>query len=95
MPIWLRPATAERRFGFKLADSCASASGSGYRSGAGSRVQGPVAACRQERRPLALIVGDTELQAGRSASSPCGRRPQQLVTVEECVDLLRQTRTSA
>ena len=45
---------------------------------------------------FALIVGDTELKAGKIAFKPLrDGKPQLLVTVEECVDLLRQTAASA
>jgi histidyl-tRNA synthetase len=44
----------------------------------------------------ALILGEAELAAGKVSLKPLREdRPQQLVTVEECIDLLRQTRTTA
>ena len=43
-------------------------------------------------RAFALIVGEAELAAGKVSVKPLREdRPQQLVTVEECADLLRQT----
>ena len=45
---------------------------------------------------FALIVGDSELKAGKIALKPLrDGTPQRLVTVEECIDLLRQTAASA
>ena len=44
----------------------------------------------------ALIIGETELAAAQIQLKPLREdRPQQLVTVDECADLLRQTRASA
>ena len=41
---------------------------------------------------FALIIGESELAAGKVSFKPLREdKPQQLVTVEECVDLLRQT----
>ena len=90
---------AERRFGFKLAEQLRERlpGAQAVDRRAGSRVQGPVAPGRQERGArYALIVGETELAAGKVSFKPLREdQPQQLVTVDECIDLLRQTRTSA
>jgi histidyl-tRNA synthetase len=43
---------------------------------------------------FALIVGEAELEAGKISLKPLREaQPQRLLTVEECVDLLRQTLT--
>ena len=45
---------------------------------------------------FALIVGESELAAGKAALKPLrDGKPKRLVTVEECVDALRQTPASA
>jgi len=45
---------------------------------------------------VALILGETELKAGKVSFKPLREdTPQELVTVEECVARLRQTPASA
>jgi histidyl-tRNA synthetase len=89
---------AERRFGFELAEQLR-ARVPGLRLSIGSPAAGFKAQLRRADKSgarVALIVGEAELTA-RKVSFKALRedRPQQLVTVEECADLLRQTRASA
>ena len=89
---------AERRFGFKLAEQLRE-----RLPGLKLSIGGPAAGFKAQLRRAdksgaryALIVGETELQAGKVSCKPLREdQPQQLLTVDECIDLLRQTRTSA
>ncbi len=89
---------AERRFGFKLAEQLRERL-PGLRLSIGGPAAGFKAQLRRADKSgarYALIVGETELQAGKVSFKPLREdQPQQLVTVDECIDLLRQTRTSA
>jgi len=89
---------AERRFGFKLAEELRERI-PGLRLSIGGPAAGFKAQLRRADKSgaqYALILGETELAAGKISLKPLREdRPQQLVTVEECIDLLRQTRTSA
>ena len=86
---------AERRFAFKLAEQLRE-----RLPGLKLAIGGPAAGFKSQLRRadkcgarFALIVGEAELEAGKVSLKPLREdRPQQLVTVEECVDLLRQTR---
>jgi histidyl-tRNA synthetase len=89
---------AERRFGFKLAEQ--------FRErlpGLRLSIGGPAAGFKAQLRRAdksgaryALIIGEAEVAAGKVSLKPLREdKPQQLVTVEECIDLLRQTRTTA
>jgi histidyl-tRNA synthetase len=89
---------AERRFGFEVAEQLR-ARVPGLRLSIGSPAAGFKAQLRRADKSgarIALIVGEAEL-AARKVSFKALRedRPQQLVTLEECADLLRQTRASA
>ena len=80
---------AERRFGFEVAEQLrARCRAQALDRLAGCRVQGAVAAGRQERRAHSADRGEAEL-AARKVSFKALRedRPQQLVTVEECAGL--------
>ena len=89
---------AERRFGFKLVAELR-ARLPGVRILLGAPSAGFKAQLRHADKSgarFALIVGETELKAGKIALKPLrAGNPQRLVTVEECVDLLRQTPASA
>jgi histidyl-tRNA synthetase len=89
---------AERRFGFKLVEQLRDRV-PGLKLSIGAPAAGFKAQLRRADKSgarVALIVGEAELQAGKvSFKSLREDKPQQLVTVEECVDLLRLTRTSA
>jgi histidyl-tRNA synthetase len=89
---------AERRFGFKLAEELRERL-PGLRLSIGGPAAGFKAQLRRADKSgarYALIIGETELAAGKVSLKPLREdRPQQRVTVEECIDLLRQTRTSA
>lgn len=88
----------ERRFGFKLAEQLRD-----RLPGLKLSIGGPAAGFKAQLRRAdksgaryALILGETELAAGKVSLKPLREdRPQQLVTVEECIDLLRQTRAPA
>jgi len=88
---------AERRYGFKLAEQLR-----GRVPGLKLSLGGPAAGFKAQLRKadksgarVALIVGETELQAGKVSFKPLREEhPQQLVTVEECVTLLGQTRSA-
>jgi histidyl-tRNA synthetase len=89
---------SERRFGFKLVDELRERV-PGVRISLGAPSAGFKAQLRHADKSgarFALIVGDGELKAGKIALKPLrDGTPQRLVTVEECVDLLRQTAASA
>ena len=89
---------SERRFGFKLVDELRERV-PGVRISLGAPSAGFKAQLRHADKSgarFALIVGDSELKAGKIALKPLrDGTPQRLVTVEECVDLLRQTAASA
>jgi len=85
----------QRRFAFKLAEQLRE-----RLPGLKLAIGGPAAGFKAQLRRankcgarFALIVGEAELEAGKVSLKPLREdRPQQLVTIEECVDLLRQTR---
>jgi histidyl-tRNA synthetase len=89
---------AERRFGFKLAEQLRE-----RLPGLKLSLGGPAAGFKAQLRRAdksgaryALIVGEAELQAGKVSFKPLREnQPQRLLTVDECIDVLRQTRTSA
>jgi histidyl-tRNA synthetase len=89
---------AERRFAFRLAEELRSRL-PGLKVALGSPAAGFKAQLRHADKSgalVALIVGEAELQAGKVAYKPLrDGTPQRLVTVEECVDLLRGMRGSA
>jgi len=89
---------AERRFGFKLVEELRTRL-PGVRVSLGTPSAGFKAQLRHADKSgarFALIVGDAELKAGKVALKPLrDGTPQRLVTVEECVDVLRQTSPSA
>jgi histidyl-tRNA synthetase len=89
---------AERRFGFTLAEQLRE-----RLPGLKLSIGGPAAGFKAQLRRAdksgaryALIVGESELAAGKVSLKPLREDgPQRLVTVDECVELLRQMRTSA
>ncbi len=89
---------AERRFGFKLAEQLRERL-PGLRLALGAPAAGFKAQLRRADKSgarFALIVGEAELAAGKISLKPLREdQPQRLATVEECVELLRQTRRSA
>jgi histidyl-tRNA synthetase len=88
----------ERRFGFALAEELR-VRVPGLKLAIGSPAAGFKAQLRRADKSgatVALIVGESELAARKVSFKPLREdRPQQLVTVEECADLLRQMRASA
>jgi histidyl-tRNA synthetase len=88
----------ERRFGFALAEELR-ARVPGLKLSIGSPAAGFKAQLRRADKSgarVALIVGESELAARKVSFKPLREdRPQQLVTIEECADLLRQMRASA
>jgi histidyl-tRNA synthetase len=89
---------AERRFGFKLAERLRDRLPK-LKLSIGAPSAGFKAQLRRADKSgarVALIIGETELAAGKVGFKPLREdRPQQLVTVEECIDLLGQTLASA
>jgi histidyl-tRNA synthetase len=89
---------AERRFGFKLAEQLRERL-PGLKLATGAPAAGFKAQLRRADKSgarCALIVGEAELTAGKVSVKPLREdKPQQLLTVEECVDVLRQTPASA
>ena len=89
---------AERRFGFKVVDQLREQL-PGIRISLGMPSAGFKAQLRHADKSgarFALIIGESELAAGKVAVKPLrDGKPQRLATVEECVDLLRQTPASA
>jgi histidyl-tRNA synthetase len=89
---------AERRYGFKLAEELR-----GRLPSLKLSLGGPAAGFKAQLRKadksgarVALIVGAAELAAGKVSFKPLREaKPQELLTVEECVVLLRQTPASA
>jgi len=89
---------AERGFGFKLAEELRTRLPELKLS-----LGGPAAGFKAQLRKadksgarVALILGETELKAGKVSFKPLREdTPQELVTVEECVARLRQTPASA
>ena len=89
---------AERRFGFKLVEQLR-----GRLPGVKLSIGMPSAGFKAQLRHadkngarFALIIGESELAAGKVSVKPLREdKPQQLVTVEECAGLLRQTRAPA
>jgi histidyl-tRNA synthetase len=89
---------AERRFGFKLVEQLR-----GRLPGVKVSVGMPSAGFKAQLRHadkngarFALILGESELAAGKISVKPLREdKPQQLLTVEECAELLRQTRAPA
>ena len=88
----------ERRFGFRLVEQLRERL-PGVRVSIGMPSAGFKAQLRHADKNgarFALIIGESELAAGKVSVKPLREdRPQQLVTVEECAGLLRQTRASA
>jgi histidyl-tRNA synthetase len=88
----------ERRFGFELAEELR-ARVPGLRLSIGAPAAGFKAQLRRADKSgarVALIVGEAELTARKVGFKPLREdRPQELVTVEKCADLLRQMRASA
>jgi histidyl-tRNA synthetase len=86
---------AERRFGFKVAEELRGRL-PGLRLSIGAPAAGFKAQLRRADKSgarYALIVGEAEVAAGKVGFKPLREdEPQRLVTVEECIDLLRQTR---
>jgi len=89
---------AERRFGFRLVEELRTKL-PGLKVSIGMPSAGFKAQLRHADKSgarVALIVGESELAAGKiSFKSLRETKPQQLVTVEECAELLRQTRAPA
>jgi histidyl-tRNA synthetase len=89
---------AERRFGFGLVEQIRTRI-PGIRLSIGSPGGGFKAQLRRADKSgagVALIVGEAELAAGKVSFKPLRHdEPQQLLTVDECIDRLRQTRASA
>jgi histidyl-tRNA synthetase len=89
---------AERRFGFKLAEELRS-----RLPGLKVWLGGPAAGFKAQLRKadksgaqVALIVGETELGAGKVSFKPLrDDAPQELLTIDECVARLRRTPASA
>ena len=85
---------AERRFGFKVVDRLRE-----LRPGIKVSIGMPSAGFKAQLRHadksgarFALIVGESELAAGKVALKPLrDGKPQRLLTVEECADALRET----
>jgi histidyl-tRNA synthetase len=88
----------ERRFGFALAEALR-ARVPGLKLSIGAPAAGFKAQLRRADKSgarVALIIGEAELTARKvSYKSLREDRPQELVTVEECADLLRRMRASA
>jgi histidyl-tRNA synthetase len=89
---------AERRFGFKLVEELREKL-PGVKVSIGTPAAGFKAQLRHADKSgarAALIVGESELAAGKVSFKPLREgSPQQLVTVEECAELLRQMRAPA
>jgi histidyl-tRNA synthetase len=89
---------AERRFGFELVDQLRGRL-PGIRISLGMPSAGFKAQLRHADKSgarFALIVGESELAARKVALKPLrDGKPQQLLTVEECAGVLRQTPPSA
>jgi histidyl-tRNA synthetase len=89
---------AERRYGFKLAEQLRDRV-PGLRLSLGGPAAGFKAQLRRADRSgarFALIIGENELAAGRISVKPLREdRPQELLTVEECVERLGADRPSA
>jgi len=85
---------AERRFGFELVEQLRERL-PGIRISLGMPSAGFKAQLRHADKSgarFALIVGESELAAGKVALKPLrDGKPQQLLTVEQCADALRQT----
>jgi len=86
---------AERRFAFKLAEQLRERL-PGLKLSSGGPAAGFKAQLRRADKSgarFALIVGEAERDAGKVSLKPLREdRPQQLLTIDECVDVLRQTR---
>jgi histidyl-tRNA synthetase len=89
---------AERRFGFGLVEQLRERL-PGVKVSVGSPAAGFKAQLRHADKSgarAALIVGESELAAGKVSFKPLREdKPQQLVTVEQCAELLRQMRAPA
>jgi histidyl-tRNA synthetase len=89
---------AERRFGFKVVDRLRERL-PGIKISIGMPSAGFKAQLRHADKSgarFALIVGESELAAGKVALKPLrDGKPQRLLTVEECADALRETPPSA
>jgi histidyl-tRNA synthetase len=85
---------AERRFGFKLAEQLRERL-PGLKLAIGAPAAGFKAQLRRADKSgarFALIVGEAELAAGKVSLKPLREdKPQQLLSTEECIDVLRQT----
>jgi histidyl-tRNA synthetase len=85
---------AERRFAFRLAEQLRERL-PGLKLATGGPAAGFKAQLRRADKSgarFALIVGEAELEAGKVSLKPLREeRPQQLLTVEECAALLRET----
>ncbi len=89
---------AERRFGFKLVEQLRERL-PGVKVSIGMPSAGFKAQLRHADKSgahFALIVGESELAAGKVSVKPLREdKPQALLTVEECAERLRQSRASA
>jgi histidyl-tRNA synthetase len=89
---------AERRYGFRLAEQLRDRL-PGLRLSLGGPAAGFKAQLRRADRSgakFALIIGEAELTAGRISVKPLrDDRPQELLTVDECVERLGADRRSA
>lgn len=89
---------AERRFGFKLVEQLRETL-PGIKLSIGAPSAGFKAQLRHADKSgarAALIVGESELSAGKVSFKPLrDASPQQLVTIEQCAELLRQMRAPA
>jgi histidyl-tRNA synthetase len=89
---------AERRFGFKVAEQLRERVPT-LKLSIGAPAAGFKAQLRRADKSgakFALIIGEAEVAAGKISFKPLREdQPQRLVTVDECVELLRQTPTSA
>jgi histidyl-tRNA synthetase len=89
---------AERRFGFKLLEQLRTRV-PGAKVAVGMPSAGFKAQLRHADKSgarFALIIGESELAAAKVSLKPLREdKPQQLVTVEECAERLRQTRAPA
>jgi histidyl-tRNA synthetase len=89
---------AERRFGFKLVEDLREKV-PGIKIAIGMPSAGFKAQLRHADKSgarVALIVGESELAAGKISFKPLREnKPQELVTVEQCAELLRQSRAPA
>jgi histidyl-tRNA synthetase len=89
---------AERRFGFQLLEQLRTRV-PGAKVAVGMPSAGFKAQLRHADKSgarFALIIGESELAAAKVSLKPLREdKPQQLMTVEECAERLRQTRLPA